>query len=165
MHKPRKAIDAQQAAMTQPEIRQNNRMIEYRGKRKLNGTWVTGSLISIGDDWDQIIPLGTEYDEIGLNLHRVISDTIGQFVNVLDNNGAKIFEGDIVTHNGFISRKHLLVKFLNGAFCIGCDEEGWTEMSSYVTIRDAMAQAISKSKILALEVIGNIYDNPELLQT
>ena len=41
-----------------------SREIKFRAQRKLNGAWVYGSLISIGEDWCQIIPEGTEYDEI-----------------------------------------------------------------------------------------------------
>ena len=82
------------------------REIIFRGKRIDNGEWVEGDLIH-GVNHKQgkifILPikggvqsLATRIDPIdGFEVHP---ETVGQFTGMLDNNGKKIFEGDIVIY-------------------------------------------------------------------
>lgn len=86
-----------------------------------------------------------------------------QFTGLKDKNGKEIYEGDVVTHNGVIVKEPLLIKYRDGAFCIGKKGIGETAFVSWVTIRDAMAQAKETGRIFKCEVIGNIYENSELL--
>ncbi len=83
--------------------------------------------------------------------HSVYSDTIGQYTGLTDKNGTKIFEGDIVravTQSTKIYKIYIgAVIFENGAF--------WYKNWSWFKFR---------FKFKKIEIIGNIYDNPELLE-
>lgn len=108
------------------------------------------------------VMLGGELESIRLEDWDHIDSM--QFTGIKDINGKEIYEGDVVRHNGYIKPKELEVRFLDGAFCLGIDEIGISEISSWVTIRDAMVQARRNVGDLKLEIIGNKYDNPELLK-
>ena len=136
------------------------REILFRGKRKDNGEWVEGAdvmhktvrgelcLANVGVDWVSVDPL-----------------TCGQYTDLTDSNGAKIFEGDIVklTDNCNDFEWKAVVVFGNPdrAYCWGwnfvpIDEyKGTTDILLWVEMEDSGAYC---------EVIGNIYDNPELLK-
>lgn len=81
-----------------------------------------------------------EYDAV-----PVISSTIGQYTGLVDQNGKTIFEGDIVRHGG----KNFIVKWINQYARFA----GWEEGAIFCSF------LLDKSV-----VIGNIYENPELLE-
>lgn len=125
------------------------RKIEFKGKRKDNGEWIYGSLIiSKGNYY-----ITEGYCEIGtfdLNFikYEVIPETIGQYTGLKDKNGKKIFEGDIVkTYNNEIC----IVIYNYNQFGLSVVDKsktyGWVDFIEY-----------------NLEIIGNIWDNPELLK-
>ena len=120
------------------------REILFRGKRVDNGEWETGSLVyaRMGTSEEQ----ASIADKMTAYHTPVIPETVGQYTGLTDKNGNKIFEGDII--HGF-----------SGNFAVR-----WSpEICSFVAgegrrIRPAMTYGTMKS----FEVIGNIYDNPEL---
>lgn len=85
-------------------------------------------------------------------LIEVIPETVGQYTDLTDKNGKKIFEGDIVERL-WLGEKHIYRIYYDNdiASFIGADiyGEGFTTFDY-----DACE----------FEVIGNIYDNPELLE-
>lgn len=88
---------------------------------------------------------------------------IMQFTGLTDKNGREIYEGDVIAHNGIKAYGNIEVSFIDGAFCIGKKGLGVNEFSSFCTIRDLMVQAAMHDTTLQIEVIGNIYQNHELL--
>lgn len=128
------------------------REILFRGKRADNGNWISGSFHKRLNECF-IIPL-----PIVTSQSKVIPETIGQFTGLTDKNGKKIFEGDIIrakieggNHNGF-TWPNMPVDFQQGSFCLN-DRNGYV-----FCVLGAFAPSVT------LEVIGNIHDNPELLE-
>lgn len=82
--------------------------------------------------------------------HSVYSDTLGQYTGVTDKNGTKIFEGDIVRYGDTIHE--VVFEQRNGTAYFGLvySESETLPFGHYQDLRQ-------------IEVIGNIYDNPELL--
>lgn len=82
-------------------------------------------------------------------LYNVYESTVGQFTGLTDKNGKKIFEGDIVevNHDAYPGARGEVV-FRNGSFML---EKVSDVLSLY-------------GFLLWCEVIGNIHDNPELLE-
>ena len=109
------------------------REILFRGKRIDNGEWVEGNYIF--EDFDRV-----GIHQIGTIIQCfVIPKTVGQFTGLLDKKGKKIFEGDIVKHEGKIYEVKYLEKYARFAPS--------NEHSVF------MVCAFNR-----LEVIGNIYD-------
>lgn len=133
------------------------REILFRGKRTDNGQWVEGSLridyltnkLNQGS-YLMFISNQNRYS-FDFDSVQVQSESVGQFTGLLDKNGKKIFEGDIVEGITFSGKKYFLseIKFINGFFKTVV--KGWETKSSV------------GSWCIDLYVIGNIHDNPELL--
>lgn len=131
------------------------REILFRGKRTYNGEWIEGHLIWCEDGRARIIPSHTdifcyEMDEsiIQTVAHRVIPETVGQYTGLTDKNGAKIFEGDIISFE-----------------CSGCALITWDDDDARFVI---LYDENDKTDFSAfggedVEIIGNIHDDHELL--
>lgn len=127
------------------------REIKFRGKRADGSSWVYGdlrqensgnkvimtNLSTWGDNGDNVDLYG---EDVIVNL-----DTIGQYTGLQDKNGKEIFEGDIIRNE---SCKGVVV-YKNGAFCLELGKScGYVWLFCLDSLLD----------------IGNIYDNPELLE-
>lgn len=117
---------------------------------KLPSRWVYGGVLQ-GVSAHSIIYGGENADDPGEGLEKwvVYTDTLGQFTGLTDKNGKKIFEGDILRFMAYGTVYTGKVEFLNGAFWVKC------------RFHDRIGAIVHKYKP---EIIGNIHDNPELLE-
>lgn len=115
----------------------------YKGKRKDNGEWIAGSLLSEpGENRAHILP-NTE-------VYVVDPETVGQYIGAVDKNGVMIFEGDLV-------EMKLLAPF-NILYEVAEVRYGYSNgvMGFYLSNgRDLISGELT--------VVGNIHDNPEIL--
>lgn len=128
------------------------REILFRGKRLDDGEWVYGSFVEQYGAKEIYLPDGVDR-ECGFDHYHVLPESVGQYTGLKDKNGTKIFEGDIVKTKKFNTpNKRYVIKYdlLLGAF-IGEDNG-----TIYFTTFDGDSELF--------EVIGNIYDNPELMK-
>jgi len=100
------------------------------------------------------------------DLKAIIVDpeTVGQFTELHDTSGKEIYEGDIVSfsifdHNGSDKRYKGVVRWGRAMFEIWHDIE-----SEYYGSDGGFVLAWAHFQDDEFEVIGNIHDNPELLQ-
>lgn len=138
------------------------REILFRGKRVDNGEWEYGQLKSIhkgGKNYETAYYILNIYGESRLAKDAIDPNTIGQFTGLCDKNGKKIFEGDIVKMDGWWYAAGP-AGYSNNLTVVLYDEEycGFTPMCDY----DCDCGVYHPAN--ECEVIGNIYDNPELLE-
>ena len=125
------------------------REILFRGKRTANGEWVQGYICRYGwtgKEKDYIIP---DYAS-ALYTIEIDPETIGQYTGLTDMNGNKIFEGDIVWNDyendkGKVEWDNDMAKFI-------------ITFSTFTVDFDSVCGE-------ELEIVGNVYDNSELLKT
>lgn len=142
------------------------REILYKAKRIDNGEWVEGYCYA-NEFEDGIYHCIIHKKDT--NTFTVDSNTISQYTGLKDKNGNKIFENDIVKLNYIEVREFNGVKydfktefieevvFYNGAFQYHLKAE---EIDYY---RHIVNLPLDKVKVESVEVLGNIFDNKELL--
>jgi len=120
------------------------REILFRGKRTDTGKWISGQLARYNLRFD----VANMVDEHEM-LVPVLTKTIGQFTGLTDKNGKKIFEGDICKVGNLFYK----VEFIYSCWW-------FTILSSKVYCCPAFDSHCGEY----CEIIGNIHDNPELLE-
>ena len=140
-----------------------------RAKRIDNGEWVQGNLIRSSDAEDGyeaiIIPIndsnmytrGGDRGDLGFeNWHKVNETTICQCTGLKDKNGKLIWENDVCDRK---EQYPEIVKYCNG---------DWTLDYSYASHEESGVcycnLGFYAEERKCVEVIGNIFDNPELLE-
>lgn len=127
----------------------------FRGKREDNGEWVYGYYCHCvrALNCGKTKPAIQQTDDGSLFFREVIPETVGQYTGLTDKNRKKIFEGDIVKRYwgayGFINFR---IDFVSGEFLAVPIEK---KVNTWVIRISGESEN--------LEVIGNIYDNHELL--
>lgn len=134
---------------------------EYRTSYK-NGDWVYGLVTEMYDDRFPNLP-ATMRNTDGVSNIDVDYKSIGQYTGLDDKKGKKIFEGDIVTYEDAEADYE---GYHDNVF-INC---GKVEILAWDGIQFTNRQTVDmddlyESDIMVnCEIIGNIYDNPELLE-
>lgn len=123
----------------------------FRGKRLDNGEWVYGYYVYAPNHLNQQEHLIQPVADDGqlAALRKVDPDTVGQFTGKFDKNGRRIFEGDICRINDMIYK----VEFKYSQWAISALLKQYYR---YPTFHFNCGESC--------EIIGNIYDNPELLE-
>lgn len=150
------------------------REIEYRGKRCSDGKWVYGFYVESKYSWKghkphkswivtSAISNGGFFNVLGRC--AVKDDTVGQFTGQYDKNDKKIYEGDVVRweYPDYDHRTGWKGTVKN--VCIVTFEYGSFRINAYPYNLGSCEDFFEDKETYGLEVIGNIYDNPELLST
>lgn len=147
-----------------------NREIKFRGKMIPENEWIFGTILRIPappvcfgksetdkyyiqfpdprymPDWN--MPYKMVQGEVN-------ADTIGQYTGLHDKNGKEIYEGDIVYCQTKYGKAKAIIKFIDGKFVAYWNSALTHPENGY----HIACYEINKR----FEVIGNIYDNQELL--
>lgn len=122
--------------------------ISYRTNYK-NGDWVYGLITQRQDRYTCAKMANT----VGVSNIEVDDKTIGQYIGIKDKNDKKIFKDDIVrifAYN-YDEEEVFVVKYDNS-------------LAQFVLESDSLCVTFDNVYNYEVEVVGNIYDNPELLE-
>ena len=131
------------------------REILFRGKRTINGDWVYGDFVH-GNERKSLRDSIFVYDSEtqSFNDYEINPSTLGQYTGLTDKNGKRIFEGDIAKVLQGKDKDIAYVGFENGAFMLYPKTGNIYERTLWEYWYNDWD----------VEVIGNITDNPELLE-
>ncbi|HAM2078073.1 TPA: hypothetical protein U0X07_002989 [Listeria monocytogenes] len=137
------------------------RPIEFKAQN-VNGVWVCGNLSILKEKIGNVAAGSYISNSAGEPFaYKVRPETVGQFTGLRDKNGMMIFEGDIisVTYDG-AHEFNSPVKYFSDegypAFDMRAPEDYYFESNTF--------SEIIMSSSYELEVVGNIHENPELLE-
>lgn len=129
------------------------RTIKFRGKSLFSNQWSYGYPARIDGNWHMITD--DDFEEDGHHLHQISDmptwvdkDTICQFTDICDVNGKEIYEGDILRSTA--TNNKFSVRWVNGQVIL-VDNDGLFIDNNFVSF------------CKHAEIVGNIYDNYEIL--
>ncbi len=137
--------------------------ILFRGKMLNCAGWIFGSYVHF--DLCKVScaqikkDLVEDYIIVGLDSHGAVKmgdvwpHTVGQFTGLTDRNGVKIFEGDIVKYTTGLGYSHICTVTYSPPYA----------QFQLNFVRSGESTHFMRCSGSDCEVLGNIYDNPELL--
>ena len=115
--------------------------IKFRGKRADNGEWVYGYFAKLSATEGYILTRNMDW----FSTSKVDISSIGQYTGLKDRNGKEIYEGDFVRYiDANDEPKTSEVRFVDAAF---------SPLTEIMWMGDADC-----------EVVGNKFDNPEMMK-
>ena len=159
------------------------REILFRGKSIQNGKWLYGNIQIPEAPYDEYFMWDNGWQM------QVDVNTVGQYTGLIDKNGKKIFEGDILRVSeydnllmrefndetddfGMFTLEELTgelqqsytspVTWEDGTFCISTKGDWLHHNDMFLAV--LFGDMKRSNPIFIFEVIGNIHDNPELLK-
>lgn len=150
--------------------------ILFRGKRVDNGEWVYGDLIRNDNEHFPMVLIGQvvmsrdKYTDKpsfdGYELYEVIPETVGQYTRLVDKNGTKIFDGDVVHYvyeplgdNFWNANQNCIIEWKGTGFYLN----GIMGTNLYACVSGWLVSIpIGDGELF--EVIGNIHDNSDLIE-
>lgn len=132
-----------------------NRDIEFRGMH--SNKWLYGYLVKSVDDNKFYITVNTD------QFYQVKEETIGQYTGLKDKNGKKIFEGDILRTPAWLYGEEKV------CICIYNQENNVNSIIGFGLYTNDVyfkkyQELVECDEWDEFEVIGNIYENKELLE-
>lgn len=162
--------------------KKNNRMEDGEGWHEFMGLKFDGKVVGIGEDFD------TNYDDdiFSWVTTEDLSDRIilMQYTGLKDKNGVEIYEGDVVAYKDFLTEEtaHAEVIWYSGTMDMNAGEYAYIQtgfaaqlLTHKNTYEDENIKGIAEKYDFTnyggngdlcadkVEVIGNIYENPELV--
>lgn len=116
------------------------------------GKWIEGDLVRWADAYyiskvTKLVSISNDgYEYVFGGFEMVLPETVGQYTGLCDKNGTKIFEGDITENN-------------DDLYTVEWSEDD----ASFVLNGDGVQASFDNFWEYELEVIGNIYENKDIL--
>jgi uncharacterized phage protein (TIGR01671 family) len=144
-----------------------SRVIKFRGKRTDNGEWVYGDYCSQDAEYNALIGVWNHFTRI-CDWVTVWDDSVGQFTGLYDRSNKEIYESDILScSDGRVAK----VFYYEVGWAI--ESKPYSKMEKSFAKMDKEPGEITTTVMTAdrygrlknTKVIGNIYENPDLIQS
>ena len=150
----------------------------YRGKRTFDNQWVYGSYVTYKFlNYGLLYPEDVTEDFVVRNGIRAIEplrvskETVGRYTGLIDFEGNRVFEGDIIETVKTIHKTHWIgcVQFGDGCYESGKymdEDEGYIGFYIEPSTENYMSGNDIKSWInfYGIRVLGNLYDNEDMAE-
>ena len=146
------------------------REIKFRGYSTILKSWLYGYPIGVGSQ--MCIVQENDFEKDGHHVHPISDtpmwvekETVGEFTGKLDKNGKEIYESDIVRKVSKISGDvmcigHVVYDNKKCIFCIHGNSVKTVDFNEFDTIDNGNCTIVH---YFEFEVVGNVFDNPNLL--
>lgn len=116
--------------------------------------------------WDLLIDMNgvlhksmrTSFDVVLISVNFQDALVIQQYTGLKDKNGKEIYEGDVCAYQGYDVNRELFIEKIKIYFC------DYIECEHHISEFIGSGFCFNGRRPEELEVIGNIYENPDLLE-